>query len=544
MSLKTHRHLRLLSASGCLNVTAQAFSSLLWKVPFLYYLDLSNTKFLKKRAFLEIVGNSTFLRYLRILKLRNVGLDDADMVLLCIGSKGTSTGVANHVWSLDVRDNLLTDATAILLKEYNSHTRIPPAYLELAPPPYQSSSTTIEPDSPTQNSATWDDLFALRMIARQTAASFPLEDKEATVVDRVSDAAFTSSLQPSSQTEGSGLAHLYMSGNRLTHSSLAALPKLATLRSIDIGTIARNPQRKDVATYALYCREVLSYARFSKYLWECPNLSYLRINHKVVTGFCSAFDDRDGLAGFQLDSEELRVELEQLANSGRPCRGEASSVLSRGFICPSDTQYGSQWSSGTPRAGPGQCAFVAALLTIQTLVLTDVPIHSRRGRVSRCLEDFLRACGEMEHESVEHQRRTGFGAHSQAHKETSLATDHVVLEMEWKHDFRAEEQSVLSYGQEDMFAESSKGDFSFFPGENSSATSVPLASAAAPRSASKTLPDASASKQAPETPHPKVDVVATLVAFRKAQRERRAAAESSAGPPVDPFWSGRLQVVR
>ncbi|KAK5014095.1 hypothetical protein LTR60_003535 [Cryomyces antarcticus] len=430
------------------------------------------------------------------------------MVLLCIGSKGTSTGVANHVWSLDVRDNLLTDATAILLKEYNSHTRIPPAYLELAPPPYQSSSTTIEPDSPTQNSATWDDLFALRMIARQTAASFPLEDKEATVVDRVSDAAFTSSLQPSSQTEGSGLAHLYMSGNRLTHSSLAALPKLATLRSIDIGTIARNPQRKDVATYALYCREVLSYARFSKYLWECPNLSYLRINHKVVTGFCSAFDDRDGLAGFQLDSEELRVELEQLANSGRPCRGEASSVLSRGFICPSDTQYGSQWSSGTPRAGPGQ------------------------------------ACGEMEHESVEHQRRTGFGAHSQAHKETSLATDHVVLEMEWKHDFRAEEQSVLSYGQEDMFAESSKGDFSFFPGENSSATSVPLASAAAPRSASKTLPDASASKQAPETPHPKVDVVATLVAFRKAQRERRAAAESSAGPPVDPFWSGRLQVVR
>ncbi|TKA72217.1 hypothetical protein B0A49_03942 [Cryomyces minteri] len=323
-----------------------------------------------------------------------------------------------------------------------------------------------------QNSAARDGLFALRIMARQTAEAFPLEDKEATVVDQVSDAAFTSSLQPSSQTEDSGLAHLYMSGNRLAYSSLAALPKLATLRSLDIGTIARNPQRKDVATYALYCREVLSYARLSKYLRECPNLSYLRINHKVVTGFCSAFDDRDGLAGLQVDNEELRVELEQLANSGWPHH------------------------PGPYRRTPSQ------------------------------------------------PERASSGAPGQASKEMSLATEQVVLEMERKHDPQAEEPSVLSYGQEDMFAQSSEGDFSFFPGENSPASSVPLASVAAPRPASKTLPDASASNRAPETRHPKVDVVATLAAFRKAQRERHAAAESSAGPPVDPFWSGRLQVVR
>ena len=76
------------------------------------YLDLSKTTCAGDHAFLNMVALSGFFRNVGILKLRNVKLDDQGLHTII-------SGAARSIWSLDVRDNLLTYQSLVCLLAFS-----------------------------------------------------------------------------------------------------------------------------------------------------------------------------------------------------------------------------------------------------------------------------------------------------------------------------------------------------------------------------------------------------------------------------------------
>lgn len=93
-------HLRLLIARNCQNVTARSLSSLIHKLPQLLYLDLSYTKAGSSAAVVEALARS---RDIRVLRLRHTGLKAPGLHQLLTASSEARSISALH--SLDIRDN-------------------------------------------------------------------------------------------------------------------------------------------------------------------------------------------------------------------------------------------------------------------------------------------------------------------------------------------------------------------------------------------------------------------------------------------------------
>ena len=76
------------------------------------YLDLSKTTCAGDHAFLNVVALSGFFRNVGILKLRGVKLDDQGLLTIISGAN-------RSIWSLDVRNNLLTYQSLIYLLAFS-----------------------------------------------------------------------------------------------------------------------------------------------------------------------------------------------------------------------------------------------------------------------------------------------------------------------------------------------------------------------------------------------------------------------------------------
>ena len=125
-----HRQLRELTATGCLNASAPGWVALLGLLPALCVLDLSGSSGANQPAVLAAaVAAPAPAPGLHTLALRDLRLTDATLGTLV-------AAVGTRLRSLDVRGNLLSDASAAVLLDY---AFAPPSYLASCPRPARRS---------------------------------------------------------------------------------------------------------------------------------------------------------------------------------------------------------------------------------------------------------------------------------------------------------------------------------------------------------------------------------------------------------------------
>ncbi|KAF2476575.1 uncharacterized protein BDR25DRAFT_277817 [Lindgomyces ingoldianus] len=246
--------LRLLDASGCSNATSTGLSEALTHFPDLVSLDLSRTIAAKDET---VLSKLKFLRNLRVLKLRGLGLRDSDFSIIAIS-------VGTRVRSLDVRENHLTDGSARLLlnhclKETSNDFLRPRSPL----PPVRHSRPLGETDI------------------------FGTEDLDAHLRKKLTQG-FVGSLAIE-EARDVGVTHLYLSKNSVTVEGFSGLLRSRRLQVLDIGTpptVLQRPQNlleeeeEEDEDLILPGVEKLTPV-LAEYAAE--RMVYLRINYAVVT---------------------------------------------------------------------------------------------------------------------------------------------------------------------------------------------------------------------------------------------------------------------
>lgn len=217
-----HRQLRELAATGCLNASAPGWAALLGRLPALRVLDLSGSSGANQPAVLAATVAAR-TPGLHVLALRDLRLTDA-----ALGALAAAAGT--RLRSLDVRGNLLSDASAAALLDY---AFAPPGYLSSCPP----APAALPPSS-------------------SAAAASVQGGQEAT------------------EGEERGITHLRIADNSLTVAGASKLLKSARLVTFDIGQPRRPPLAGD-DDGVLQLVPMLS-------LYAHATLRTLRISHRVV----------------------------------------------------------------------------------------------------------------------------------------------------------------------------------------------------------------------------------------------------------------------
>lgn len=250
-------NLRLLLAEKEPNTTSIGLAHALSRFPALIYVDLSYTSSARDHVVLSILGD---LAELQVLKLRGIGLKDADAEFL-------ANAIGTRVRLLDLRDNFLTDMAVRSLMQ-----------------------ACFMPE----------DAFRaqLHSVAHQTDGA-PLRGYTATILrrpnlDETLLEVLTRPLTGRSLLENLphvGITHLYISDNQLTVEGVAGLLASKRLNLLDVGTV-------DTAKSLRQSQPVLSQGDHREEVNVLPgaeklvpilgisakdNLTYLRMNHKVVT---------------------------------------------------------------------------------------------------------------------------------------------------------------------------------------------------------------------------------------------------------------------
>ncbi|KAF2641719.1 hypothetical protein P280DRAFT_497663 [Massarina eburnea CBS 473.64] len=244
--------LRLLDASGCLNVTSTGLAEALPHFPDLVSLDLSRTLAAKDKM---VFSKLRYLRNLRVLKLRGLHLRDADFEII-------AQAIGARVRSIDVSDNQLTDASARLLLDYclkemnreSQHTRSPLPPVRHGRPEGELNHFGIEDL----------DGHMRKMLTQGFVGSLAVEE-----------------------ARDVGITHLYLSNNWMTVEGISGLLRSGKLQALDIGTLSSTfrksclPHSEDEhAEIALPGVEKLTPV-LSQYASE--RLVRLRVNYAVIT---------------------------------------------------------------------------------------------------------------------------------------------------------------------------------------------------------------------------------------------------------------------
>jgi hypothetical protein len=246
--------LRLLDASCCSNVTSSGLAEALPHFPDLVSLDLSKTLAAKDATVLTKLAH---LRNLRVLKLRGLGLKDADLSLV-------ASAVCVRLRSLDVSDNNLTDVSARLLLEHC----LKEASLE--------SRAIRSPFPPVQNGRPAGEV-----------GTYAIENLDSHLRKKLTGG-FVGSLAVE-EARDVGITHLYISNNNITVEGVSGLVRAARLQVLDVGTlpVVVGPRPScaadDETELPLPGVEKLApvLAEFAS-----ERLMYLRINYTIVTKDC------------------------------------------------------------------------------------------------------------------------------------------------------------------------------------------------------------------------------------------------------------------
>ena len=252
-------NLRLLDASFCLNTTSPGLAEAFKHFPALTYLDISGTYPARDRSVLFCLR---YMPQLQILKARNLSLKDDDLSLL-------AEAIGCSVRSLDLRDNFLTDQSVRILLEKCFKGPKEAARLQ------RQMMATVTGDWPSnlppQQGVEMLDIFKSNR-----------QDKyvhECLTTEFVSYLGFEHAC-------GTGITHIYISGNRLSIEGVSGLVRSKRLHVLDAGTVSTRLKPPPVAvrngqfyTVALPGAEKLIPVFHS----HGAGLTYLRINHAVIT---------------------------------------------------------------------------------------------------------------------------------------------------------------------------------------------------------------------------------------------------------------------
>lgn len=244
--------LRLLDASGCTNATSTGLKEALPHFPDLVSLDLSRTLAAKDEAVLD---NLKYLRNLRVLNLRGLGLKDSEFAIV-------AQAVGTRVRSLDLSENHLTDASVRLLLDHClKESPVEPHRTRGPRPPVEHGKIEGEVDS-------FEHENLVGHLRKKLTGGFvgSLAIEEARNV---------------------GITHLYLSNNSVTVEGISGLLRSQRLQVLDIGvlpTLWENPF-PDVTSETNDEVQLPSVSKLTPILSEYAStkLKYLRVNYKLVT---------------------------------------------------------------------------------------------------------------------------------------------------------------------------------------------------------------------------------------------------------------------
>ncbi|KAJ5276071.1 hypothetical protein N7524_002224 [Penicillium chrysogenum] len=279
----SHYNIRLLLAEREPNTTSASLAQTLLLFPVLTYLDLSYTTPARDRNVLSTLAQMPFLR---VLKLRGIGLKDNDAEFL-------ADAIGQRVRCLDLRDNMLTDiAICSLLQESFLPTsererQQSPRPAPASPDPF-SHSAINESDSDFFKRPDLDEQFA-KLLAQPVLFHPWVED-----------------------LPYMGITHLYIAGNRISLEAVASLLRSSRLHALDFGTI--KPPDKAHHTHPYEKEEYPGAEKLVPVLGKIAgdNLTYLRAHHAVLTGqpqTQDAVSDDEFLP--ELSAQESPREVEQ-----------------------------------------------------------------------------------------------------------------------------------------------------------------------------------------------------------------------------------------
>lgn len=249
----TSYNVRLLLADNEPNTTSSGLAETLLRFPLLTYLDLSRTRSARDRGVLASISQ---LPHLQVLKLRGIGLKDADAEFL-------ANAIEKRVRFLDLRDNMLTDMAIRSLLQASflgpSQTEQAPRRTGTSPDPV-SQSVLRGPGSELLKSPQLDDQY-VKLLSQQTINHAWIED-----------------------LPSAGVTHLYISNNDITVEGVAGLLASSRLHALDVGTV----HTADFIHKQTQSPKQGKYPGSEKLVPILGNiagekLSYLRTHHAVIT---------------------------------------------------------------------------------------------------------------------------------------------------------------------------------------------------------------------------------------------------------------------
>lgn len=248
-------NIRLLLAEREPNTTSTSLAQTLLLFPALTYLDLSYTTPARDRNVLAALSRMPFLR---VLKLRGIGLKDNDAEFL-------ANVIGRRVRCLDVRDNMLTDMAVRSLLQASFQ---PPGRRQSEQSQVQHTGSPNPLSHYILNESTsdffkrpdLDEQFA-KLLAQPVLYHPWVEDLPNT-----------------------GISHLYITGNDISVEAVASLLVSSQLYALDFGTI--NTPTKAIQTSRFGVKKYPGPEKLVPILGGVAgdNLIYLRAHHAILTG--------------------------------------------------------------------------------------------------------------------------------------------------------------------------------------------------------------------------------------------------------------------
>ncbi|QSZ30729.1 hypothetical protein DSL72_000287 [Monilinia vaccinii-corymbosi] len=341
-----------MSASGCTTFnTSLVLRQNITK--YLVYLDASYTVRSPNWGALFTIEN---LPNIRILKLQGLRLTDTMLPPIVTNSR-------RQIWSLDIRDNLLTDNSIVALLrgcflerfpdiEYGPLRATdeglfehPPVYREVneGADPLPTNMTTLRPDTINRVECSSPEGLELNVFERQNH----VEDNLLMVT---------------------GLTHLYISNNKFTAlGPQNLLGRTNCLQVLDAGSSRTSLAVGAGAGVDVYAQEHT--ACFLSRKWQ-PRLEVLRVHHSIVTRHPSVvsrsnkYDGKEAISNLKIE-KTCRTALE----SQGPCFDPYDNIRLRCLTLTS-----------IPRKGSREL-FLALKYFIVRLAAQEVTIHDARENV-------------------------------------------------------------------------------------------------------------------------------------------------------------------
>jgi len=253
--------LRLLEAETCFNATSAGLAKALKCFPHLTYLNLSRTAPARHPL---VLSTLQYLPALQVLKLRGIGLRNEDVRVV-------AKAVGLRIRSLDLRDNRLTDESVrFILQECVLTPGRAKAIL------YQNVSR-LGGLTPGMHMYFGHDLPTV----------FKTDYQDALIRHRLTSEFFHHlGMEVAS---GTGLTHLYISGNDLSVTPVADMLRLERFHVLDVGTIHADSRSASPTGHSYNTSAPLVRVENLTPLLDLhgTELSCLRVSHEIVTKLAS-----------------------------------------------------------------------------------------------------------------------------------------------------------------------------------------------------------------------------------------------------------------